>query len=42
VDHAKVDHAVGLFVSQMLAAARLLLKVSVENKLKAVRQFVNY
>jgi hypothetical protein len=42
VDHAKVDRAVGLFVSQMLVVAHLLLKVSVENKLKAARQFVNY
>jgi hypothetical protein len=42
VDHAKVDLAVGPFVSQMHVAAHLLLKVSVENKLKAVRQFVNY
>jgi hypothetical protein len=42
VDHAKVDHVVGLFVSQMLAVVHLLLKVSVENKLKVVRQFVNY
>jgi hypothetical protein len=42
VDHAKVDHAVGLFVNQMHVGAHLLLKVSVENRLKVVRQFVNY
>jgi hypothetical protein len=42
VDHAKVDLAVGLFVNQMHVAVHLLLKVSVENKLKAARQFVNY
>jgi hypothetical protein len=41
VDHAKVDLAVGLFVNQMLVVAHLLLKVSVENRLKVVRQFVN-
>jgi hypothetical protein len=41
VDHAKVDHAVGLFVNQMHVVAHLLLKVSVENRLKVVRQFVN-
>jgi hypothetical protein len=42
VDHAKVDHAVGLFVNQMHAAVHQLLRVLVENKLKAVRLFVNY
>jgi hypothetical protein len=41
VDHAKVDHAVGLFVNQMHVVVHLLLKVSVENRLKVVRQFVN-
>jgi hypothetical protein len=42
VDHAKVGLAVGPFVSQMLVVAHLLPKVSVENRLKDVRQFVNY
>jgi hypothetical protein len=41
VDHAKVDRAVGLFVNQMPVVAHLLLKVSVENRLKVVRRFVN-
>jgi hypothetical protein len=41
VDRAKVDLVVGLFVNRMLVVVHLLLKVLVENKLKAVRQFVN-
>jgi hypothetical protein len=40
--HAKVDLAVGLFVSQMHVAAHLLPKVSVANKLKVAKLFVNY
>jgi hypothetical protein len=41
VDHVKVDLVVGLFVNQMRAEVHPLPKVSVENKLKVVRLFVN-
>jgi hypothetical protein len=41
VDHAKVAHAVGLFVNQMHVVVRLLRRVLVENKLKVAKQFVS-
>jgi hypothetical protein len=41
VDHVKADLVVGLFVNQMRVAVHLLLRVLVENKLKAVRLFVS-
>jgi hypothetical protein len=42
VDHVRVDLAVGLFVNPMHVVAHLLPKVSVANKLKVAKLFVNY
>jgi hypothetical protein len=41
VDHAKADHAVGLFVNQMHVVVHLLLRVLVENKSKVAKLFVS-
>jgi hypothetical protein len=41
VDPVKADLVVGQFVSQMLAVVHLLLKDSVENKLKVAKRFVS-